>query len=89
MVDQIREVESQLGEINYSITESAKQSIKGKRSIYVSNFINEGDEINEINIKIVRPSFGLHPKYFEQCIGKKALSDLAPGDRLTKELVEW
>ena len=89
MVDQIREVESQLGEINYSITESAKQSIKGKRSIYVSNFINEGDEINETNIKIVRPSFGLHPKYFEQCIGKKALRDLAPGDRLTKELVEW
>lgn len=89
MVVQIREVEKELGEIDYSISKSAMQSLKGRRSIYVSENIKVGERITEKNIKIVRPSYGLEPKYFQDCIGKKALRELKPGERLTKDLLEW
>jgi pseudaminic acid synthase len=89
MVMQIREVEKELGKIDYSISKSAMQSIKGRRSIYVSENIKVGEIISDKNIKIVRPSYGLEPKYFQDCIGKKALRELFPGDRLTKDALEW
>ena len=35
------------------------------------------------NIRSVRPSHGLHPKYYFQILGKPVIRDLQPGHRLT------
>ena len=42
-----------------------------RRSIYVTRTINDGEKISKENIKIIRPGFGLEPKYFNQLIGKR------------------
>ncbi|MCK4650923.1 pseudaminic acid synthase [Candidatus Babeliales bacterium] len=69
-----------LGKINYSPTKKELKSMKFRRSIYVSGNIKKGDIFTKNNIKIIRPGFGLHPRYFDKILGKKASCDLKIGD---------
>jgi N-acetylneuraminate synthase len=72
-----------LGKINYGITNDEKKVDAGKRSIYVSENIHKGDLISKNNIKIIRPGFGLHPRYYEDVLGKKVNKDLNIGTPLS------
>lgn len=81
MVKAIREAESAIGVVDYSLT---KKQAKGKdfsRSLYVVKDIKEGDIISEENLRSVRPGFGLHPKYYNQVLGTKSKRDFYFGDR--------
>ena len=82
MVDDIRRVERIIGEISYETTPSVVPSLTGRRSIYVSASIKKGHPITENNIRVVRPSFGLHPKHYQEVLGSYASKDLSLGDRL-------
>lgn len=72
-----------LGKINYGITNDEKQVDAGKRSIYVSDKINEGEIITTKNIKVIRPGYGLHPRYYTDVLGKKANKNLEIGQPLS------
>ncbi|MDM5246504.1 pseudaminic acid synthase [Lysinibacillus sp. G4S2] len=61
-----------LGKVTYGPTEKEKASLKFRRSIYVSKDIKAGEMFTEDNIKIVRPGYGLEPKYYEILLGCKA-----------------
>jgi len=87
-VKDIRSAEKALGQIDYKISPSAQSSIHGRRSIYVSESIKAGELITPNNIKCIRPSFGMHPKYYKQILGKSVNQDLYPGDRLTWDVIE-
>ena len=82
MVLSIREAEASLGTINYDISKSSKKNLNSRRSIYISQKINKGEKISLKNIRVVRPSFGLHPRYFKKILGKKINKSLNLGDRL-------
>jgi N-acetylneuraminate synthase len=72
-----------LGKINYGITNDEKKVDSGKRSIYVSDKINEGEIITIKNIKVIRPGYGLHPRYYTDVLGKKATKNLEIGQPLS------
>jgi sialic acid synthase SpsE len=72
-----------LGKINYGITNDEKKVDAGKRSIYVSDKINEGEIITSKNIKVIRPGYGLHPRYYTDVLGKKANKILEIGQPLS------
>lgn len=81
MVRAIRETEKAIGVIDYSLTD---KQIKGKdfsRSLYVTEDIKEGDVITIHNIRSIRPGFGLHPKYYNELLGKTVNKNLEKGDR--------
>ena len=88
MVDEVRNIESALGEITYELTPNAKKNMNGRRSLYASEDIVEGESFTEKNIKSVRPAYGLHPKYFETLLGKKAIKNILKGDRISWNLVD-
>lgn len=88
LVQDVRWTEKVLGQVNYEITPSAKSSLRGRRSLYVAAPIKTGEAISEANIKSVRPSFGLHPKYYKAVLGRRASCDLHVGDRLSWEVIE-
>ena len=82
MVASVREAEKAIGVIDYKLTE---KQLKGKgfsRSLYVVENIKNGGVITEENIRSIRPGFGLHPKYYNEVLGKKVKRDLEKGDRL-------
>ena len=53
------------------------------RSIYVYKKIKKGEKITQYNVKIIRPSYSLAPKYYERIIGKISIKDLDIGDRIS------
>ena len=82
MVDAIRECEKLLGKVDYSMNEKKRKSREFSRSLYVTQEIKKGDIFSDENIKSVRPGFGLHPKYYNSVIGKKATRTYEFGDAL-------
>ena len=84
MVIKIRQIEKIMGKISYSPSKSSKIHYAGRRSIYVSKNIKKGEKISKKNIKVVRPNYGLHPKFYYDMIGKKAKKSLSIGTRFKK-----
>lgn len=70
---------------DYSLTESEKESTVFRRSIYASSDIKAGEIFTEDNVKVIRPGYGLNPKYLSQLLGRKANRDIEFGDRITEE----
>ena len=64
------------GKIYYGISKSEKSSLIFKRSIYISKDIKKNELFTKKNISVIRPNLGLHPKYFEIILGKKAKKNL-------------
>ena len=71
-----------IGQIQVGIQEIEKESLKFKRSIYVVKDIAQGEELTRDNIRIIRPSDGLAPKYFNTVLGKKINKPLKAGTPL-------
>jgi pseudaminic acid synthase len=81
MVKAIREAESAIGVVDYSLTEKQAKGKDFSRSLYVVKDIKAGDLITEENLRSIRPGFGLHPKYYNQVLGTKSKRDFSYGDR--------
>lgn len=86
--EKLLEVRRTLGEVTFDIPPSARASLSGRRSLYVTDEIKSGSVFSAENIRSIRPSFGLEPKFFQKVIGKRAMVDLKPGDRLTPDVIE-
>jgi pseudaminic acid synthase len=82
MIKKIKEVKLALGDISYGPTENEKKSLSFRRSIFVTKDIKKGEIFSEENIRIIRPSNGIEPKYFEKIIGKKASVDIKASEPL-------
>ena len=48
----------------------------------------KGDLLNNKNIKSIRPSFGLHPKFLPKFLGKKSKINIKFGSRVKWELIK-
>lgn len=76
-----------LGIIQYGIQESERKSLMFKRSVYVVKDIKEGEQFTSDNLRVIRPGDGLHPKYLEKVIGKKASVDITGGTPLKTDTI--
>ena len=88
MVKSIRNVEKAIGNVVYP-TEPSK--IKGRefsRSLYVAEDVKTGDVVTSINVKSVRPGFGLHPKYLSKIVGLRFVKNCKKGERLKLEFIQ-
>jgi len=68
-----------LGKVSYGPTEQEKDSIRFRRSVYAVTDIEKGKEFKSDNIRIIRPGYGLPPKYYDVILGKKAACDIKRG----------
>ena len=87
MVDDIRDVEKAKGYIRYGATDEERNSIIFRKSIFVVKDIKKGEEITKDNVRVIRPGYGLQPKYYNNILGKKALEDIERGTPFSFELV--
>lgn len=70
---------------DYTLTASEQVSTVFRRSIYAVADIKEGHEFTEENVRVIRPGYGLKPKYYEELIGSKAKRDIERGDAIRQE----
>lgn len=74
MVQSVRNVEKMLGTVKYDDKSKAYA-----RSLYVSRDIKKGEAFTKENIKSIRPGNGLHPKFYEEVLGKIATKEYKAG----------
>jgi pseudaminic acid synthase len=79
MVKAVREAEKASGLVDYKLTEKQAKGRDFSRSLYIAENIKAGEIFTDKNLRSVRPGFGLHPKYFNEIIGKKSNQDLEKG----------
>lgn len=87
MVRDIRDAERAMGKVCYQVTESEMQNRTFRKSIFVSKDIKRGEKLTKENIRVIRPSYGLEPKYYEQVLGMTALEDLEAGTPLNFKII--
>ena len=85
MIKAVRETEKALGKVDYTIDKRNRQSA---RSLFVVKDIKKGEKFTPENIRSIRPSNGLHPKYYEEILGKTANCDLKFGTPLEYKYVK-
>ena len=83
MIIQLRENEIASGKISYQITKSSKKNLNGRRSLYVVSSIKKNEKFTNENIKSIRPSYGLHPKYLKYFLNKESKVNIKHGSRLS------
>lgn len=76
-----------IGKINYELSEKEKTSLQYKRSLYVVKNIQQGESFTPENVKSIRPSSGLHTRYYEEILGKNASTDIQAGTPLAWNLI--
>ena len=76
-----------LGNKNLKPTLNEKKMLKLKRSIFVTMDLQKGSVLNKKNIKIIRPGFGLHPKHYNNLIGKKINRKVKKGTPFKRGMV--
>ena len=88
MVKMIRDAEKSIDVVDYSLSEKKMANRNFARSLYVAEDIKEGEVITKENVRSVRPSLGLHPKYYNDILGKKVNKNLQKGDRMSLNVIE-
>lgn len=88
MVKAVREAESAIGIVDYTLTEKQRKGRDFCRSLYVVKDIKAGEVLTKDNVRSVRPGFGMHPKFYHEVLGQKALEDLEKGDPLNADLIK-
>ncbi|MGP7818522.1 pseudaminic acid synthase [Niallia sp. 01092] len=87
LVEETERAWQAIGQVTYGPTEKEKSSLKFRRSIYVAKDIKAGEEFTKENIKVIRPGYGLAPKYYEEVLGRKAKNNLSKGTPLRLQLL--
>lgn len=88
MVLRIRELEKALGNVTYELTEKQKNSRAFSRSLFFVEDIKKGELITARNMKSIRPGYGLHPRYYNKILGKKAIKDIKKGTPVDWSYIE-
>lgn len=77
-----------LGTIQYGASRAEEKSKAFRRSIYACRDIAPGEPLSSDNIRIIRPGFGLPPKHFDLCLGRKAKQAIRKGTPITWPLLD-
>lgn len=88
MVEDIRSVEKAKGCIYYGATKEEEGNVTFRRSIFAVKDIKKGDEFTEDNIRVIRPGYGIKPKYWGEVLGKIALCDIQRGTPIAFEMFD-
>lgn len=87
MVIDIRATEKAIGNVNYGISKAEEGSLIFRRSIFIVQDINAGEVFTEENIRVIRPGHGLAPKFYEDILGKRAMTGAERGTPLSWDMV--
>jgi pseudaminic acid synthase len=77
-----------LGQVTYGGTAAEEKSRIFRRSLYIAAPMKAGDRLSKDNLRIIRPGYGLAPKYAETVLGKRINRDVSPGTPVSWDLLD-
>ncbi|MEY3824586.1 MAG: pseudaminic acid synthase [Pseudomonadota bacterium] len=76
-----------LGKVQYGVLNAEKKSLDYKRSLYVVKDIKSGEAFTKDNVRIIRPGYGMAPKFYDIVLEKNAKCNIPAGTPLTWEIL--
>ncbi len=71
-----------LGKEIFFRNKSENSSKKFRRSIFATRDIKKGERFTKDNIRIIRPGYGLNPKYFNKILNKRSFYNISKNEPL-------
>lgn len=87
MVDAVRQVEASLGKVFYGVAPEEESSMVFRRSVFVVEDVKAGEYLTKENTRVIRPGYGVKPKYIDDVLGMKVCKDIERGTPFTFDLV--
>ena len=87
LVKDVRQAELSLGRVSYGPTKQEESNLKFRRSLFAVEDIPEGGIITSGNIRSIRPSDGMAPKYYEELMGKHTNCEIKRGTPLREDMI--
>ena len=87
MVYDVRQAEKAIGKVQYGPSEQEKDSVIFRRSIFCVKDIKAGEQLTEKNIRVIRPGYGIAPKYYSEILGQTALRDIEYGSPIDFSMI--
>jgi pseudaminic acid synthase len=88
MVEAVRTAEAALGQAQYGSIAAEAGSRGFRRSLFVVEDVGAGEAFTERNVRSIRPAHGLHTRYLERVLGRRATRAIGRGTPLSWDLVE-
>ena len=79
LVDEGNKAFVSIGNSEWQITESEKESRRLRRSLYIVKNVKKGDLISSDNLRAIRPGAGCSPKHLSNLLGKYFAEDYVLG----------
>jgi N-acetylneuraminate synthase len=87
LVVETRRAHDAIGKVQFGPTEAEQDSLVFRRSIYVVRDVAAGEKLSPDNIRIIRPGYGLAPKYYEKILGATLQKGARIGTPLSWDLL--
>lgn len=87
MVMDVQAAKRSIGSVCYGPTQAEIGNLRFRRSIFSTSDISRGEFFSESNIRCIRPSHGMKPKYFKGILGKQAKVDIPFGTPIHEDLI--
>ncbi len=88
MVEDIRNVEQALGAPFYGVNKQEESSLVFRRSVFAVKDIEAGQALTEENTRIIRPGYGLKPKYRKDILGMRTCRKVERGTPISFDCLE-
>lgn len=88
MVRDIRNAEAAIGQPTYGVCKQEESSMVFRRSVFVVKDMVAGEPFTEENTRIIRPGYGVKPKFMKDILGSKCIKDIKRGTPVSFDMLE-
>lgn len=88
LVTEANRARAALGQATFGPSESEAGAVTRRRSLYVVQDVAAGDQLDEHNVRSIRPGLGLPPKHYDEVLGRRVAEDCPRGTPLAWDLLE-
>jgi N,N'-diacetyllegionaminate synthase len=86
LIQQVKDAELMVGDgIKKPSKTEKKNRINNRKSLVTIKNIKKGDKFTKFNLSILRPGYGLNPKYYKKLLGTKSKIDIKKDKILSRE----
>ena len=88
MVKDIRNAKTIARGPDYTLSPKEKGSTVFRRSLFAVEDIKKGEKITTVNVRSIRPGYGVKPKYLKDILGKISTRDICRGEPITEDFLK-
>ena len=85
MIKDVHDAITIKGNVKYGPNPGEVKNLRFRRSLFAVKDIKKGEQFTKDNVRSIRPSDGIKPKYYSSLLNKKAKRDIKYGNPITAE----